>query len=624
MATMIPKALPDRADSEIPRSERQIFNALQTGPHTKGWVVMHRVHVPGKRRNSNPREVDFLIMAPGGGAICLEVKGDVLDVRDGQWFRRSDGCNGPPMPQAPNDQAADAMDCLQIYLQKWAKGSDKRFHQTIRNLPIWYAVAFTDAGWPEDVARPTDCEIYDSVVANDPAALCERLSRLLKDLPFRGRSKSGLTPDTIDFIRRSVNPNLQMDDHAWTNTFNDSLKELVELTEKQSSVLRLARRNPRVLLEGGAGTGKTLLAVKLAKERAAEGEDVALICHSYILADRLRSEFRHFPNVVCEGFTEFLDWLGGSSPVSKNARLVGMIRGTQRASRISGNEFGAFQEAAGYVLREVKRHEPQFKYLVVDELQWLIEPTMFEIFDRVLDGGLQHGHWTMFADFSNQSLLMSGEWPEGIDILDPRDSLTAMGAAAPANDELQENCRNSRNIFVRMQHFDASDTPYRMRAGASDGPDVRTRCFVDGDELERMLDEEIGRLYRGGVKREQIVVLVTTHAFSTDPDNAAQALLEGNRKFGPGQWTLDVQNIGGDGLALIPASAYAGLESDVVILLVSDDPGAHEAISATWEGIRTEWYVALSRPKVELVILADAKLPCHIKQKLGWQPSGAE
>ena len=75
MATMNPETFPIRAGTDAPYSEQQIFNKLKHGPGTSGWVVIHSlgVSVP---ENKNPREIDFLIMVPGGGVICLEVKGD--------------------------------------------------------------------------------------------------------------------------------------------------------------------------------------------------------------------------------------------------------------------------------------------------------------------------------------------------------------------------------------------------------------------------------------------------------------------------------------------------------------------------------------------------------------------
>ena len=129
MATMIPPALPDRKDSDIPESERQIFQALKYGPGTKRWVVLHSVKVPGRRKNSNPREADFLIMVPGGGAICLEVKGDAYDVHNGQWFRHHG--DGSPEPQAPHEQAETTMDAVKNYLRKQASGSSQQFRQSI-------------------------------------------------------------------------------------------------------------------------------------------------------------------------------------------------------------------------------------------------------------------------------------------------------------------------------------------------------------------------------------------------------------------------------------------------------------------------------------------------------------
>lgn len=116
MAKMVPPVLPSHADGETPNSERRIFNLLQTGPFTGEWWVLPGVKVPGVRRYSNPREIDFLIMVPGGGVVCLEVKGDSYTVRDGQWYRASG--RGMPEPESPDKQAEHAMDALKNHLPK--------------------------------------------------------------------------------------------------------------------------------------------------------------------------------------------------------------------------------------------------------------------------------------------------------------------------------------------------------------------------------------------------------------------------------------------------------------------------------------------------------------------------
>ena len=617
MATMIPRILPDHRDTDIPWSERQIFEALRTGPYTKGWVVIHSVKVPGRRRNSNPREVDFLIMVPGAGAVCLEVKGDAYDVRDGRWFRKSSGPASEAEPAAPNEQAASAMDALKFHLQKQARGLKKRYEQSIRHMPLWYAVIFTAAGWPDDVAKPADCQVFDSTVANDPSLLCTMLSELIQSLPQRGRGRMGLTPNTIDFIRGELKPDFEMEDYAWTIAFNHSLKELIELTEKQAVVLRLARRNDRVLLEGGAGTGKTLLALQLAKERAATGEKVALLCHSNLLAEKLTEETRNLPTIICGSPFSFVEWLVGVSPVSRDRELYVRMNRSWETSRDSGNEFDALAARARYATQAVKKHPAQFDYLVMDELQNFVEPELFEILDRVLLGGLQHGRWAMFGDFSGQSVMISAAATDGINILDPRDALTAMGVATPTNDELQENCRNTGNIFLRMQQFDMPDTPYRMRVGASDGTEVRVRTFADGSALERLIDEEITRLHHAGIGPDQIVVL--SNIVSTDPvsEDVIDRLLEDGRRYGPDRWQLRAGPRGRDIFNYYPAMAYCGLESDVVIMLALADRQANLQSRSEWESYRTEMYIGLSRPKGELIVFVDENLPTEVKQKLG-------
>ncbi len=60
------------------------------------------------------------------------------------------------------------------------------------------------------------------------------------------------------------------------------------LTAQQARVLDLLRLQQRVQVLGGAGTGKTWLAVEQARRLAADGLRVALLCYSRGLATWLR------------------------------------------------------------------------------------------------------------------------------------------------------------------------------------------------------------------------------------------------------------------------------------------------------------------------------------------------
>ncbi len=67
-------------------------------------------------------------------------------------------------------------------------------------------------------------------------------------------------------------------------------EEIRRFTEEQFAVLDQFARNPRVIVDGSAGTGKTLLAVEQARRSASAGRRVLLLCFNRALAKWLAEE----------------------------------------------------------------------------------------------------------------------------------------------------------------------------------------------------------------------------------------------------------------------------------------------------------------------------------------------
>src|SRR5438128_2624084 len=74
-------------------------------------------------------------------------------------------------------------------------------------------------------------------------------------------------------------------------TAADVAKELIRLTDQQIAVLQGLRRYRRMLIYGGAGTGKTVLAMAQARRLASEGFNVLLLCFNEPLGHKLNTEF---------------------------------------------------------------------------------------------------------------------------------------------------------------------------------------------------------------------------------------------------------------------------------------------------------------------------------------------
>ena len=55
-------------------AERRVFDLLKTDPATKDWSVLHSLGL--SRRVDGPYgEIDFVVIIPGEGIVCLEIKG---------------------------------------------------------------------------------------------------------------------------------------------------------------------------------------------------------------------------------------------------------------------------------------------------------------------------------------------------------------------------------------------------------------------------------------------------------------------------------------------------------------------------------------------------------------------
>ncbi len=73
----MPRMLPSRPDPDSPDSEKRVFKALQQGL-PDDWICIHsrRFVLPATpNRSVKEGEIDFIVLHPRRGYICLEVKG---------------------------------------------------------------------------------------------------------------------------------------------------------------------------------------------------------------------------------------------------------------------------------------------------------------------------------------------------------------------------------------------------------------------------------------------------------------------------------------------------------------------------------------------------------------------
>jgi hypothetical protein len=186
----------------------------------------------------------------------VEVKGGAIEQRDGRWFS-----NGIALDKAPLDQA-----------QGFAKKLATRCEEAGYPLPAFGAAAcFPDV--PAE-RQPSEDDLAGVLIGkNHLAWLAEALPGIAdRALPSPRTVRTGWIEQLHRMWGETWVPSLSL------GMRTRDLGDRFALTEHQVETLEGLSDNERVLVQGGAGSGKTLIAAEAARREAAAGRRVLLLC----------------------------------------------------------------------------------------------------------------------------------------------------------------------------------------------------------------------------------------------------------------------------------------------------------------------------------------------------------
>jgi hypothetical protein len=448
MARFVP---PLRVTSGRSPAERRVLDWLSRLDDQ--WAVVHSLGVlnhPFKRW----AEVDALVIGPPG-LIVLEVKGGRVARRNGIWEYTDRAGQVTRKREGPFDQAGGAEGAVRRFLVD--RGALRR------DQCSGFAVALPDVtfgGQSPDVLPEVLLDASSSWSA--PDRVLTRWCRYWGERTgFSGRLTSADVECVVDALRSDLDlrPSLSL-------LATEVDRELTRATEEQDRVLASAVDNPRLVVAGRAGTGKTMLAVAEARRLAGEGRRVLLSCSSPPLAQRLRAALGDIDDIVVQTYD-------GPS----RDRLSSVVAALEPT--VGGPSL------------------PLFEAVVVDEAQDL-GPGWREVLDARLVGGADEGTWRLFLDPAQD--LAGG----------PTDARADLPASA-ARMRLTRNCRNTRQIAVIASML--TRTELDAEAPVT-GPDVVKHWWSNREDHDRFVAEELRQL-AGTLPPEDVAVL-TRHPMARD------------------------------------------------------------------------------------------------------------
>jgi hypothetical protein len=250
------------------RGEQVMYRALSTGL-PGGWTAWHSLRVRADATLEG--EGDFVVAVSSRGVMVIEVKGGAIEVRDGIWLQ-----NGAPLKVAPREQALHFAKKLRAQLEQ--RGEP----------PIpWVAVATAFPETPFSTG-PSHGDVAGAVLGQQDLGYLDEALPALADRVFDGIRpiKDTKWVDTLHSIwGETWAPRLTLGDRTKLRQ-----GELVPLDREQIDLLDHIDVNDRMIVRGGPGTGKTLLAIEMVKRFTARAKRPVFLCFTRALARAVRAE----------------------------------------------------------------------------------------------------------------------------------------------------------------------------------------------------------------------------------------------------------------------------------------------------------------------------------------------
>lgn len=279
MALMIPAEPPEETQSAAEWTLHPVLRDRLDSHYT----VFHSFHTltPDPDGVLHEGEVDFLIFDPRQGCLILEVKsGQVIyNGREGRWL-----LNGMPMHD-PFAQARSGRYKVADLLQR-------RLGRPPR-CGFAYAVCFPHT-MEEPAALPPQAERAILLTAGDLDRLQVRVQQVFAASGAAGRQ---LSEKESEQLRYALMPMCEYGVRL-PDRLGLEQKQLFALTEEQCRMLDFIRLKRQALIRGCAGSGKTSMAIKKARELALEGKSVLLLAFNQLIGRQLAAGVAGLEGVV--------------------------------------------------------------------------------------------------------------------------------------------------------------------------------------------------------------------------------------------------------------------------------------------------------------------------------------
>ena len=501
-------------------AERKVIEALAGLDGT--WHIFHTTDwrsidkVDGERIG----EVDLIVFHPHLGILFVEIKGGGIILEAGKWYYRNSftGEMKESLKMSPLKQAYRSQRYFAERLERRSLGQG-----ILKSTAITHTAWFPDIEWnaPLPPEIPNASFLLDARHLGDPEKAIGTI--LTQSSPHSEKWTKKEINTLIEVIAPEVN--LMQPLAVDIGTIRD---RLFRMTDNQIETLRVLRNINRLLVEGCAGSGKTLLAVQLAHDHLLQGKRVLLTCYNKNLAAFLLRKFDGFENIDVLNFHEL---------VRKRCEQFNIPYNVPKEAAALP-EF--FRTTCPELLEQsLTLDTVRYDSIIVDEA--------FDFLDI---------WWIALEGLGIPSCAMYAFYDTNQGVFNTKEGWMPPFAAIPIR--LETNLRNTRPVgeFAVILGQLTDSARYAVDAG----PDPEVISYATPAEMVQKVLKIIGELIKSNVRMDDIVVLAPYK--HTSSHVGLGAVVAQN----PEKFTTVMSSAPGGKVRVGTIQTFKGLEADVVIL----------------------------------------------------------
>lgn len=524
MATMLP---------EMPREfaplshEGEIFSALQLLP--EDYYIIHSFkNVRVENNILHEGETDFVVFNPNKGILCVEAKAGQVKYKNNTWKYGSGRImkHGGPYNQAASNKW-DLFDTIK----------NSRLKEIISHCKFLHAVWFPEIKESDLHGKkfPADFESHLTLTLEDLYNPQKKIDQIFS-IELENHVQTDLSStDVKNLLREIICPEFSIFPAVG---FENEIKKIKfhRLLKEQEGILNYLVEQRSAVINGAAGTGKTMIAVEKAQRHDSEGEKVLFLCYNANLRVFLEENYAG----------ENIDYM----------TVAGLSCKLCKSSNPDYKKTGEILEDM-YITGTFP-----YVHVIIDEGQDFGYEDMEEadilqiIHDIIVDNEKENGTFYVFYD--KLQLVQGEKIPKYITEADCK--LT-----------LYRNCRNTENIAITSLKPISERSP-KLYEGAIKGVPAKIHFVNNEETLFIKIKDTIEQLNADGIT--DIVILTC----ATEEKSILSSMIK-NGKY--------------RGKTFSTCRKFKGLEADAIILIDVEE-------STFNSDQKLLFYVGTSRARIRL------------------------